>query len=90
MRTTLLLDDEPGGARLDLKDVTIGQVPTRKSEPRASGNCDRWGHPRQECVERNIPSGTAASDFIASQTAGLEERLRKSTARQDKRFADLS
>jgi hypothetical protein len=54
MKTTLLLSDEPETARLTLKGVASGELTVRESEARAGCNCDRWGHPCPDCVERNV------------------------------------
>jgi hypothetical protein len=56
MKPTLLLNDEPVTVRLMLKEVTLGGVAVRESEPGTGCNCDRWGHPCPGCVERNIPT----------------------------------
>ena len=63
MKTTLLLNDEPETARLMLEEVTFGSVAVREGEAHAGCNCDRWGHPCPECVDRNHPpkAGTPIS-----------------------------
>lgn len=66
MKTALLLSDEPKPAGLLLREVASLDLPVSESEARAGCNCDRWGHPCLECIERNIPTERGDSDFINS------------------------
>jgi hypothetical protein len=54
MKTTLLLTNETETNRLMLKDVAFNELPVRDTEPHAGCNCDRWGHRRLGCVDRDI------------------------------------
>ncbi len=54
MKTTLLLDDESGPAKLMLRDVAPAKRPLRETEAVAGCNSDRWGHPCPSCVEHNV------------------------------------
>ena len=71
MKTTPLLSDEPETAGLLLKEVAFDKLPVRESEARAGCNCDRWGHPYPECVERNIrPEAEQNADALDSSVQG--------------------
>jgi hypothetical protein len=54
MKNTLLLTNEAETTRLMLKDVAFDELPIRDTEAHAGCNCDRWGHPCPECVDRDI------------------------------------
>jgi hypothetical protein len=54
MKTTLLLTNEAETTRLMLNDVAFDELPVRDTEAHAGCNCDRWGHPCPECVDRDI------------------------------------
>ena len=56
MKPTLSLSDEAETTRLMLKDVALGELAVRDTEPHVTGNCDRWGHPRPGCVNPDILS----------------------------------
>jgi hypothetical protein len=69
MKTTLLLDDESGPAKLLLRDVAPAKRPLRETEAVAGCNCDRWGHPCPNCIEHNVqPNAEFPSSTRAKQT----------------------
>jgi hypothetical protein len=67
MKTTLLLDDESGPAKLMLRDVAPAKRPLRETEAVAGCNCDRWGHPSPSCIEHNVQTERGVSDFNTCQ-----------------------
>jgi hypothetical protein len=54
MKTILLLNDKTGSAIAMLQNGAPRGVTACEFESTAGCNCDRWGHPRPDCVERNI------------------------------------
>jgi len=69
MKTTLLLDDESGPAKLMLRDVAPAKRPLRETEAVAGCNCDRWGHPCPSGVEPKIqPKAELPISTRAKQT----------------------
>ena len=55
MKTILFLQDQAAPPTQLLQDMVQAKVSFRKTEAVAGCNCDRWGHPCPECVERNHP-----------------------------------
>jgi hypothetical protein len=54
MKTILLLSDETRHSQPLLQDAVRIEVTLGVFGARAGCNCDRWGHPCPDCVERNI------------------------------------
>jgi hypothetical protein len=55
MKTILFLQDQAAPPTQLLQDMVQAKVSFRKTEAVSGCNCDRWGHPCPECVERNHP-----------------------------------
>jgi hypothetical protein len=53
MKTILLLHDEAVRPTYLLQNA-VPAVPLREIEAAAGCNCDRWGHPWQNCVGSNV------------------------------------
>ena len=54
MNTILLLSDEARHSQPLLQDAVRTKVTLHNSGAHAGCNCDRWGHPCPDCVERNV------------------------------------
>jgi hypothetical protein len=54
MKTTLLLNDENGPAKLMLQNAAPPKGPVREVTAVAGCNCDQWGHPCPDCNEHNV------------------------------------
>jgi hypothetical protein len=54
MNTLLLLGDEARYLQPLLQDTVSMEVTLHYSGARAGCNCDRWGHPCPDYVERNV------------------------------------
>jgi hypothetical protein len=54
MKTILLLSDEARYSEPLLQGAVRTEMTLHDSRARAGCNCDRWGHPCPDCVERNI------------------------------------
>ena len=54
MKTILLLNDKSGSGKPRLQNFAGTKVTARPSEGSPGCNCDRWGHPCPDCVERNV------------------------------------
>jgi hypothetical protein len=70
MKTTLLLNDETGPAKLVLHENAPANVIVRESAAVAGCTCDRWGHPCPGCDESKVqPKTKFASSSPAKQTS---------------------
>jgi hypothetical protein len=54
MKTILCLTDETEPRIAMLQDTLPGTVTVREIEAKPGCNCDRWGHPCPDCVQRNV------------------------------------
>jgi hypothetical protein len=54
METILLLNDKSGSGKPRWQNFGGSKVTVRPSEGNPGCNCDRWGHPCRDCVERNV------------------------------------
>jgi hypothetical protein len=54
MTTILFLNDKSGSDKARLQNVAGSKVIVHPSEGSPGCNCDRWGHPPPNCVERNV------------------------------------
>jgi hypothetical protein len=54
MKPILLLTDEIGAGNPTLQDIAGIPVKVSQSAGAPGCNCDRWGHPCPDCVERNV------------------------------------
>jgi len=69
MKTILFLNDETAQARLLLQNPVPAKVKLFVNEAVAGCNCDRWGHPCPNCVERNVePTTSLPTPSPAKQT----------------------
>jgi hypothetical protein len=67
MKTIFLLHDESGSPEPRLQTVADSRVTQRPSEGTPASNCDLWGHPFPDYVERQGPSATKVIDFSTFQ-----------------------
>jgi hypothetical protein len=69
MKTILLLNDKSGSGKPRLQNFAGTKVTARPSEGSSGCNCDRWGHPCLDCVERNAQGNAELPIFTrAKQT----------------------
>jgi len=72
MKTILLLNDKSGSGKPKLQNLAGTKVTARASEGSPGCNCDRWGHPCTECVERNTQGNADVPIFTRTkQTASF-------------------
>jgi len=70
MTTILFLNDKSGSGKPGLPNVASSKVTVHPSEGSPGCNCDRWGHPCPDCVERNVqPNAELPISTRAKQTA---------------------
>jgi hypothetical protein len=78
MKTTFLLTDETAHAKLLLQNAAPRE--RREMEMFAGCNCDRWGHPFTNCIERNVqgnaelPSSTGTKQARPSNAVHQQAR----------------
>jgi hypothetical protein len=69
MKTILLLHHETTEPMQLLQDTVRARLPLRQTEALAGGNCDRWGHPCPDSVERDVqPNAELPISSLAKQT----------------------
>jgi hypothetical protein len=54
MTPSLLLNYETKQSRLLLQNARPTKASVRKTKSVAGCNCDRWGHPCPDCIQRNM------------------------------------
>ena len=59
MKTILLLNNKSGSDKPRLQNIANNKVTARPNEGRPGCNCDRWGHPCSDFVERNVQPNAA-------------------------------
>jgi hypothetical protein len=82
MKTILLLNDESGSGKLRLQNTAVTKVTAPAREGSPGCNCDRWGHPCTDCVERNVKGNAELP--ISTRTKQTESSTPPSSRREAK------
>jgi len=78
MKTILFLQDQAAPPTQLLQDVVQAKVSFREIEALVGCNCDRWGHPCPNCVDRTLEpkAELLISESTKSEvTHGIRDRI---------------